>query len=211
MSGHDDFAFEPVPGLPAALPKGERILWQGRPRTLTLAREALRLNWVAGYFVLLALWKFAGAASAAGVGRGLATAIPFLLLGVIACMIVVAIAWAQARGTVYTLTTARVVMRIGAALQVTYNLPFRQIAAAGLDLRRGGTGTIALRPADGTRLAYLALWPHARPWHLRHPEPALRCIPDAERVATLLAEAAETRLNVPQVGTVAGLAAVAAE
>jgi hypothetical protein len=44
---HDDFAFEPVPGLPAPLPKGERILWQGSPRWQSLARTAYYVNIVA--------------------------------------------------------------------------------------------------------------------------------------------------------------------
>ncbi len=58
MEAHDDFAFEPVPGLPERLPEGELILWQGRPDAWALAREALNLNWVAGYFAVLALWRF---------------------------------------------------------------------------------------------------------------------------------------------------------
>ena len=29
MEDHDDFAFEPVPGLPELLPQGETLLWQG--------------------------------------------------------------------------------------------------------------------------------------------------------------------------------------
>jgi len=33
------------------------------------------------------------------------------------------------------------------------------------------------------------LWPHARPWRLKAPEPALRCIPEAGRVADMLAGA----------------------
>ncbi len=28
---HDDFAFEPIPGLPGTPPRGETLLWQGRP------------------------------------------------------------------------------------------------------------------------------------------------------------------------------------
>ena len=41
---HDDFATEPLPGLPAKPPRGEEILWQGRPAILPLARDALGLN-----------------------------------------------------------------------------------------------------------------------------------------------------------------------
>ena len=33
MSGHDDFAFDRMPGLPERPPRGELILWQGRPDT----------------------------------------------------------------------------------------------------------------------------------------------------------------------------------
>ena len=38
---HDDFAVEPLPGLPAQPPKGEVILWQGRPQTFALARRGV--------------------------------------------------------------------------------------------------------------------------------------------------------------------------
>jgi hypothetical protein len=209
----DDFAFEPVPGLPAALPRGETILWQGRPGTWRLAVEAFNLHWVAGWFALLALWRAATGFDLAGLPGALAFALPYLGLGLAACAVLWVLALAQARATVYTVTSARVVMRIGAALSLTLQLPFVQIASASLDLRRGGTGTVALRIGqEGTRLAWTMLWPHARPWRFAAPEPALRCIPDAARVARILAEAAETRLTQPSVTRdTAGLAAVAAE
>jgi hypothetical protein len=43
------------------------------------------------------------------------------------------------------------------------------------------------------------LWPHVRPWHAKRPQPALRCIPDAERVARMIGEAVETRMTQPTV------------
>ena len=54
----DDFAVEPIEGLPELLPKGEVILWQGRPNWLRLTIESLNLWWVIGYFGLLAAWRF---------------------------------------------------------------------------------------------------------------------------------------------------------
>lgn len=200
MSQDDkDFAFEPIPGLPDVPPEGETILWQGRPNTWALAREAMGLYWIAGYFAVLALWHGGSAAADHPPLRALAIALPYLALGLAACGIVLLIAWAQARATVYTITTARVAMRIGAALSITLNLPHRQIVAASLDLRRRGTGTIALKTPDETRLSYLVCWPHVRPWRMRHTEPALRCIPEAAHVARILAEAAEARQAVPVV------------
>jgi hypothetical protein len=196
-NAHDDFSFEPIPGLPAVPPRGEILLWQGRPDTLSLARQAFGLDWVAAYFVALIVWRASVGYDVAGLRGALAYGLPnvgFLVLG---CGVVLALAWAQARTTVYTITTARVAMRIGAALSVTLNLPFTQIGSANLALGRRGTGTIALELMGETRLSYLVCWPHVRPYVVSRTQPALRCIPDAERVARLLAEAAETRLNQP--------------
>ncbi|MBK5947617.1 hypothetical protein CCR83_14455 [Rhodobacter veldkampii DSM 11550] len=203
MSDHDDFAFEPMPGLPARPPAGETLLWQGRPSTWALAREAFLLNWLAGYFALVVLWRGWAAWSAAepdkAVSAVMSTGLLYLILGLLGSAIIVGLAWAQARATVYTITSARVVMRIGAALSVTLNLPYAQLESAGLDLRSGGTGTIALKLKGNTRLAYMAIWPHVRPWHMRQPEPALRCIPDAANVAQILTSAAESRISKPVV------------
>ena len=62
-----------------------------------------------------------------------------------------------------------------------------------------------------TRLSYLMCWPHVRPWHMAKTQPALRCIPDAARVAQILSDAAETRVSQPTVTRTAPTGAVAAE
>jgi hypothetical protein len=89
--------------------------------------------------------------------------------------------------TVYTLTDKRVVMRIGIVLTVTYNLPLRQVDSADLVPLPGGAGEIALTLREGTRIAYLQLWPHARPWRLARTQPMLRCLPDGQAVSAQLA------------------------
>ncbi len=201
---HDDFAFEAAPGLPAPLPAGEDLLWQGRPQTYRLAVESLLLHWVIGYFAFLVVWRFLATLSDHPLGLALASTLPLLAMGVAAGGLILLVSWAQARATVYTVTSRRVIMRIGAALQVTFNLPYKQLVNATLDLRKGGTGTIALElaPGGGVKLSYLVLWPHIRPWVMKHPQPSLRCIPDAQKVATLLAEAAEAHLAQPQIARV---------
>ena len=196
---HDDFAVEPVNGLPEHLPPGEEILWQGRPDAFALARQALSLYWVAGYFLLLAVWRFVAVSDLLPLGQAFGATLPFLLIGVLVCALLYLVALAQARATVYTVTTARVVMRIGAALTLTLNIPYREIANASLDQRRDGTGTIALETSGTSRLSYLVCWPHARPWHMNPTQPALRAIPDAADVAKIIAEAAHARVTTPQV------------
>lgn len=198
MADEDDIQVEAVRGLPEKPPAGEIILWQGRPQTWALAREALSLYWILGYFALLAVWRVGVSSVELGFVGALPQAVPFVILGAATGAILLLVAWAQARAAVYTITTHRVAMRVGAALTVTLNLPFTRIAAANLDLRRSGTGTIALTTTGEAKLSYLVLWPHVRPWRMKTPEPALRCIPDAERVAQILAEAAETRVSQPE-------------
>lgn len=211
MPHDDDVTVEPVNGLPEAPPEGETILWQGRPNTLALAREALMLNWVLGYFALLILWRVGVSSSLMPFGQALLTGLPFLVLAVLTSGILYLIAWLQAKATVYTITSERVAMRIGAALTLTLNLPFPKIAAADLDLKSGGTGTIAIRTTGVVKLSYLILWPHVRPWHMKLTQPALRCIPDAAKVAAILAEAAEARVSQPQIAAVPMQGTVAAE
>ena len=199
MPDDHDITVEHIPGLPEALPDGERILWQGRPKVMALAREALSLNWVLGYFALLILWRVGVSTTVMPFGPALLTALPFAVLAALTAAILIAIAWVQSRATVYTITSERVAMRIGAALTLTLNLPFPKIAAADLDLKPSGTGTIALRTLGQVRLSYMVLWPHVRPWHMKMTQPALRCIPDAAKVAAILAEAAETRVSRPEI------------
>ncbi len=195
---HDDFNFEPVRGLPEKLPEGEHILWQGAPDPRRLAREALGVRWVAAYFVLLAVWRVGASSAEAPFGEAILHGVPFLLLGVLACAILYGIAYVQAKSTVYTLTNKRVAMRIGAALTMTLNLPYTWIGTAKLDLKPSGHGTLAFELIGDTRISYLMSWPHVRPWRMARTQPALRCIPDAENVARIFAEAAETRIAEPK-------------
>jgi len=208
---HDDFAVEPVKGLPELPPEGEHILWQGAPDWWALAKDSLNIYWVAAYFVGLFAWRFVTMVDQTSFAAAFSASFPFLILGAVACGLLALMAYVQARATVYTITNRRVAMRIGAALTVTLNLPFTQIANAGLALGKSGTGTIALELMGDTRLSYLVCWPHVRPWVLRRTQPALRCIPEAAKVAQILGEAAEARVSMPRIERAAPPAAVAAE
>ncbi len=192
-----DFDFETSPGIPAPLPKGEEILWQGSPDAKALAREAFSINWIAGYMAAVVLLRGLLAFYDGGFVLMVAVAVPYVVLAFAAYAVIYALAWAQARAAIYTITSARVILRIGAALPVTYNVPFTCITAASLATTPSGTGTIALETKGNMRLSFAVLWPHVRPWHARHTQPAFRAIPDATRVARILADAAQSKLNEP--------------
>jgi hypothetical protein len=207
---HDDFATEPVLGLPERPPEGEEILWQGRPSVWALTRSALALWWVMGYFAFLAAWRFVAAVDIMPMGQAIGITIPFFGLAAIVAILFLLVGFVQARTTVYTVTNRRVAMRIGAALTMTLNLPYTQIESADLNLRKDGTGTIALSLMGETRFSYVMCWPHIRPWKFPT-QPALRCVPDAERVAGLIADAAQARLSVTKTERRDTIAALPAE
>lgn len=209
-----DFDFEHSPGIPAPLPAGEQILWQGKPDAATLAREAFKIRWITGYMLVLAFWQAASGFADGGAGLAMARLIPYLALALAAYGVVYLMAWMQARAAIYTITSARVILRVGAALPITYTLPFTCIETASLATEGvKGTGTLALQTKGNMRLSYGVLWPHVRPWHFRQPQPALRAIPDAAQAARIFADAAQANLNEPRISRDApdGAGLVAAE
>ncbi|WP_299882321.1 photosynthetic complex putative assembly protein PuhB [uncultured Sulfitobacter sp.] len=209
---HDDFKFEPVPGLPEALPDDEHILWQGRPDAMRLAREGLKLNWVLGYFAVLTIWRIGVSSTTVPISEAIWHGVPFVLAAAVAALLIITMAYVQARSTVYTLTNKRVAMRIGAALTMTLNLPYVCIANAAVQQRGSGHGTLSFELLGDARLSYLMTWPHTRPWHFARTQPALRAIADVAKVAEIFAEAAETRVATPQVTRVSpGADPIAAE
>ena len=199
MQAHDDFAFEASPGIPAPLPPGERVLWQGSPAWRALARGAFHVRAVALWFVALAALELLWAFGSGGTGTLVPNLVRTALLGGLAVAILATLAWLNARVTIYTVTDRRVLIRLGVALEVTLNLPFAEIDAASLRVGPNGVGDIPLAVAHTRGVGYLVLWPHARPWRFARPEPMLRAVPDAERVARLLGtamrEAAEERAS----------------
>lgn len=182
---------KPVRGLPEALPPGERILWQGSPDWRALAVRALHVRKVAIYFALLAAWTAAAALLVDGrtPSTAIASAAGVLPMAAAALGLLTLYAWLVGRTTVYTVTDRRVALRFGIALPLSVNVPYRIVAAAGLKLDRDGTGDIPLQLTGRDKLAFLALWPHARPWRVSKPEPMLRAVPNAAAVAGLLADA----------------------
>jgi len=188
MSGEYDF--EPVHGLPELLPAGEAMLWQGHPNWRALAVHAFHLRKVVVYFGLLAIWSVAsGWVDGHDIGGTLLSTL-WILPGTLAAVALLALlAWLAARTTVYSITSKRIVMRIGIALPMTINIPFRAIDSIGLHRHRDGSGDIPSAISKGYKLAFLVLWPHVRPWHVRSPQPMLRCVPEAERVARILVQA----------------------
>jgi len=185
---HDEI--EPIPGLPEEPPEGERILWQGAPAWTALARRVFKVRHIAAYFGILVVWAVGTALyDGRGVGAALAQGAWIAGLGAAGIGLLGLYAWLIAKTTMYTITSRRIVFRVGVALPLSINVPFKQIHTARMTDHGDGTGNVAVRLKEGARVAYLHLWPHVRPWRFKHSEPMLRCIPDTEKAATILGDA----------------------
>jgi hypothetical protein len=185
-----EFDIEPVPGLPEELPEGEFLRWQGAPKWGALAVRALHVRTVAVYFgALIALrigyMLFAGEPAKVALLSGLW----LVLLCLAAISILTVTGYALARSTIYSITNRRVVIRFGVALPMAVNIPFKAVQSAGLRRYADGVGDIPMVLADEHRVSYLILWPNVRPWRILNAQPMLRCVPEVDRVAEILADA----------------------
>ncbi|MBI1186152.1 MAG: PH domain-containing protein [Alphaproteobacteria bacterium] len=189
MSEHDDM---PIRGLPGPLPAGETLLWQGAPDWRHLALRVFHVGAVTIYFLALMLWRGVaasadGASFSQAVGAGLAMA-P-LLFGAVG--ILALIAWLMSRVTVYTITSKRIVVRHGLAFTKMINIPFKIVDTAALKMFADGSGDLAVRLKAPNKIAFMMLWPHARPFKLSNPEPTLRALAAPHAAAAAVRTAME--------------------
>lgn len=190
----DDFAFEPIEGLPEVPPDDETILWRGHPEWWPLAKRAFYVRPVAVYFALLVAWRigealFAGASPIAAVAYA-SELLPFI---VSAFALLIGLGWVYARSTVYTLTSARLVVRSGVALPITVNLPYTAVQSADLSVHGDGTGDILFKLVPDQNVSFLALWPHVQKWHFGRTRPMMRCLAEPKEVGAVLASAIAAR------------------
>lgn len=176
-----------APGLPAVLPAGETLLWQGSPDWRQLALHAFHLRKIGVYFAIMMSVQLAQLISTGNSGGDLWR--PLAVSGALAALalgLLTLCAWFAARSALYSVTNKRVIMRIGIVLTVTFNLPLRRIAGASIRHYGQDIADIALQLYPEDHIGWAHLWPHQRAWHLRHPQPTLRCLPDGQVVGDLL-------------------------
>jgi hypothetical protein len=194
----------------AALPRSERVLWQGAPAWRSVFLHVFHARGLVVYFALMLAGR---AAFVVADGGGAADALlavlvllpaPAFALGMLALL-----AWLVGRTSHYTITDRRIVMHVGVVLDVTFNFPYTVVESAALKRYADGSGDLSVAFLPGNQIGYAHLWPHARPWRISRVEPALRCVPDAAAVANLLgqalAEAAGGSRRAPRVATAASI------
>jgi hypothetical protein len=184
-----------IPGIGEPLPAGETLLWTGAPVTGEIARRVCHTRGVVWYFAALAGLVVFGGATGGGIGTSATALLTLAAMALAVLGFSRVYAALVARTTVYAITDRRLVLRIGVAIPAVLNVPLEQIDAVDLRAVRAGAGDVTVALSGGARVAYLLLWPHARPWRYAHPEPALRGIADAAAVGVVLADAVRARLD----------------
>ena len=158
--GHDDYAIEPIPGLPEKPPEGEHILWQGAPSWWGVARDVFHIRIAALYLLALTAWRADWYVQHDDMRGAIVATLSLLPIALAGLGLLAFLSRLVSRTSLYTITNRRIVMRVGVAL-----------------------------PTAGNRVAYSGLWPHVRPWELRRPQPMLRDIPRAVQVSETLRQA----------------------
>jgi hypothetical protein len=152
--------------------------------------RAFHVRKIAFYFGILVLFRLVLLLTG---GVTLASAVLSALwlttLAALAIAILSLLAWLYGRSTVYSITDRRLVFRFGIALPMAVNIPFKVIESAGIRRNADGTGDIPLVLGAGQSVNYLIMWPNVRPWRFFNAQPMLRCIPDVDKVAEILADA----------------------
>jgi fumarate reductase subunit C len=187
--GVHEYDDEPQVGLPEALPAGEQLLWQGSPDWRSMAIRVFHVRKVAVYLTIMMLIRGFSVATDGSWMQGFIAGLWCLPLVILGVGILTLLAYLSARDTMYSITDKRVIMRIGIALTISYNIPLKLIQAASVHVGKNGVGDIPLSLANGNKIAFLFLWPHAKPWTLSKPEPMLRCLPEVSAVAAKLSSA----------------------
>ena len=178
-----------IPGIGEPLPAGETLLWTGGPTRAAVARRVCHTRGIALYFGGLAGLVLLGGLLDGDVRTSAAGAAMLALMGAVVLAFAHVYASLVARTTVYAVTERRLVLRIGVAIPAVLNVPLDRIDAVDLRAAPDGSGDVTVTLAGNARVAYLLLWPHARPWRYAQPQPALRGIPDAAAVGAALAGA----------------------
>lgn len=189
MSSGADGTPQYIRGVPHALPEGERILWQGAPEALPIAKHVFHWRLIAAYFTVMTIVWAASTALAVNSQDFLVSLLVRIGLSALVLAIVFVISGVIARTSWYAITSQRVVLRLGMVFEMSINVPFTILDSAGVGIFKDGTGQVVLTLTKPNRLAYIALWPHCRVFSINHPQPVLRGLRDPQRIGTLLAQA----------------------
>lgn len=186
----EDGPDEPVRGLPAELPEGEDLIWQGGASPRSLGVHAFHVRSVAIYFAAAVVIRLAfSVGTGASAMEALQTVSVIAGLGMLAVGVLWLMAWGMAKRVIFSITNKRVVIRHGVGIRKYVNVPFASIETVAMKRHSDGSGDIALQTDKTNPIPYFHLWPFARPFRFTRTVPLMRAIPEPQPVAETLVTA----------------------
>lgn len=176
----------PPPEIIAALDRGERVVWSGRPR------QGLMLRGIDAFAIPFALlWTSIPLVGALSTLRGpkgnyfaLIPTLPFILIGLYILVGRFFIDAAQRRRTFYALTNERILIVSGMWTRNVRSLSLGSLGQIDVSARASGDGTIKFGSSAFGSFS-LAGWPGTKGYL----PPMFEMIPDAAAVAKLIRDA----------------------
>ena len=178
----------------SAIPVEEKLLWSGRPDWRGLAYQSFGLKYLILYFIGGALYAISKMDRVFSLDIFLMSFYPYFLSGLLAGIVLSAIAYFQAINISYVITEKRVIIRSGAALIFLLNAPFKKISSIDKQKLRNGMVNISFTTISRKRIPYLSCWPSVKPWSIFNPKPAFRCIQWGNELEKIMLDAAENQI-----------------
>ena len=179
----------------SAIPVEEKLLWSGRPDWRGLAYQSFGLKYLILYFIGGAFYAISKMDKIFSLDVFLMSFYPYFLSGLLAGIVLSAIAYFQAINISYVITEKRVIIRSGAALIFLLNAPFKKISSIDKQKLRNGMVNISFTTISRKRIPYLSCWPSVKPWSIFNPKPAFRCIQWGNELEKIMLDAAENQIS----------------
>lgn len=179
----------------SAIPAEEKLLWSGRPDWRGLAYQSFGLKYLILYFIGGAFYAISKMDRTFSLDVFLMSFYPYFLSGLLAGIVLSAIAYFQAINISYVITEKRVIIRSGAALIFLLNAPFKKISSIDKQKLRNGMVNISFTTISRKRIPYLSCWPSVKPWSIFNPKPAFRCIQWGNELEKIMLDAAENQIS----------------
>lgn len=177
----------PSPEIEAALDRGERIIWSGRPRQGVMLRgaDAFAIPFALLWTSIPTFGVLSSLARPQANSFAFFPALPFVLIGLYLLIGRFFVDAAQRSKTFYALTNERILIVSGLFSRNVRSLSLRTLDQVDLSARASGQGTIKFGRSSGYGSLALPGWPGMKGYL----PPMFEMIPDATAVAKLIREA----------------------
>lgn len=158
----------------------DTVIWYGRPSALALAREIFLLELVVFYFSIIAIWTLVTPINEPMSGTDIPYVAALAVLCLLACALLLIVAYVIAQHCSYVLTKTHLIVRTGIFQPVTMSIPVDQISEVSRCSQAIKTASIFLKIKVPAELSAWQLWPSSTLGRRSKELIVLRCMSSPE-------------------------------